>query len=132
MNMNSCKPGDKLVCRNGGKAIYFDKNGTPHFPHRVRFSDIKGMDSVNDQGYNSYVDNGTYPHDIVSSIDKFSKEELLQIIEEYRNFQNTGILCDGLLRNLVSDKPLHLIAVTVPYVMLDIFLIYAEKTIKEQ
>jgi len=132
MDMNKCKPGDKLVCRNGGKAIYFDKNGTPHFPHRIRFSDIKGMDSVDNQGYNSYVNDGTYPYDIVSSIDQFSKEELLQMIKEYRNFQNTGILHDGLLRNLVSDKPSYLIAITVPYVMLDIFLIYTEKAIKEQ
>ena len=61
----------------------------------------------------------------------FSKNELLNIINDYRSFQETGTLHDGLLRAQVADKPAHLLAVTVQNAMLEIFLPYAEKAIKD-
>lgn len=131
MDMNSCKPGDKLVCRNGTLAEYFDKQGTPNFLHRIRYIEIQSscIDSVNDKGYGSRTEDDTYPYDIISFF--FSKNELLNIINDYRSFQETGTLHDGLLRAQVADKPAHLLAVTVQNAMLEIFLPYAEKAIKD-
>jgi len=134
MDMNSCKPGDKLICRDGSVAYYLDRKGTPHFPHHVRYiinpqTDEDEIDTVTDQGFSSYVNDGTDGSDIVSF--RFNKNELLALIEEYITFQETGILSDGLLRAHVADKPAYLLAVTVQNAMLDIFLPYAEKYLKE-
>lgn len=140
MDMNSCKPGDKLVCRNGTLAEYINRKGTPHFPHWIRYE--KGptigkseIETVNDDGFITYIDDG---FDIISFAQKstlavasLTKDELLSVLNDYRSFQETGTLRDGLLREQVADKPPHLLAVTVPYVMLDIFLPYAEKAIKD-
>lgn len=70
-DMNQCKAGDKLVCRDGTIAIYINKQNHEIYPHVVRIEDPEGKWSMSTTDLGNRYEEHESSNDIIG----FYKEE---------------------------------------------------------